>query len=70
VYAARDYRAFGQHSGTPSHADAKLTWGLILAAMRPIPQQAAALKSGVWPTGVGRRLRGLTLGIDGYVRIG
>lgn len=58
------------HSGTPSYAAAELTWGLILAAMRQIPQQIAALKSGIWQTGVGRTLRGLTLGIYGYGRIG
>ena len=58
------------HSGTPSYATAELTWGLILAAMRQIPQQVAALKSGIWQTGVGRSLRGLTLGIYGYGRIG
>ena len=58
------------HSDTPSYAAAELTWGLILAAMRQIPQQATALKSGIWQTGVGRSLRGLTLGIYGYGRIG
>ena len=35
-----------QHPGTPSYATAELTWGLILAAMRQIPQQMAALKAG------------------------
>jgi D-3-phosphoglycerate dehydrogenase len=58
------------HAGTPSYAAAELTWGLVLAAMRQIPQQMAALKSGTWQTGVGRTLRGLTLGIYGYGRIG
>jgi D-3-phosphoglycerate dehydrogenase len=58
------------HAGTPSYAAAELTWGLVLAAMRQIPQQVAALKSGTWQTGVGRTLRGLTLGIYGYGRIG
>ena len=58
------------HAGTPSYATAELTWGLILAAMRRIPQQAAVLKSGIWQTGVGRTLRGATLGIYGYGRIG
>jgi len=37
-----------QHPGTPSYAAAELTFGLILAAMRQIPQQAAALKAGIW----------------------
>ena len=32
-----------QHPGTPSYATAELTWGLILASMRQIPQQMAAL---------------------------
>ena len=58
------------HAGTPSYAAAELTWGLILAAMRQIPQQVAALKSGIWQTGVGRSLRGQALGIYGYGRIG
>jgi D-3-phosphoglycerate dehydrogenase len=55
----------------PSIATAELTWGMIIAAMRRIPQEAAALKAGKWqayPIGTG--LRGKTLGIYGYGRIG
>jgi D-3-phosphoglycerate dehydrogenase len=59
-----------QHPGTPSYAAAELTWGLILAAVRAIPQQMAALKAGNWQVGVGSSLRGKTLGIYGYGRIG
>jgi D-3-phosphoglycerate dehydrogenase len=59
-----------QHAGTPSYATAELTWGLILAAMRQIPQQMTALKAGKWQIGVGSSLRGKTLGIFGYGRIG
>ena len=59
-----------QHLGTPSYATAELTWGLVLAAMRQIPQQMAALKAGRWQTGVGSTLRGKMLGIYGYGRIG
>jgi D-3-phosphoglycerate dehydrogenase len=58
------------HSDTPSYAAAELTWALVLAAMRQIPQQVAALKTGVWQTGVGHTLRGKTLGIFGFGRIG
>jgi D-3-phosphoglycerate dehydrogenase len=58
------------HAGTPSYAAAELTWGLILAATRQIPQQMAALQAGQWQTGVGSTLRGKTLGIYGYGRIG
>jgi D-3-phosphoglycerate dehydrogenase len=57
--------------GRPSYATAELNWGLIIAAMRRIPQEAAALKAGKWqayPMGSG--LRGKTLGILGYGKIG
>jgi D-3-phosphoglycerate dehydrogenase len=59
-----------QHPGTPSYAAAELTWGLVLAAMRQIPQQMSALKAGKWQIGVGSTLRDKTLGIYGYGRIG
>lgn len=59
-----------QHPGSPCYADAELTWGLILAATRHIPQQMAALKAGQWQIGVGHTLREKTLGIYGYGRIG
>jgi D-3-phosphoglycerate dehydrogenase len=60
----------GQHPGSPSYAAAELTWALVLAAMRQIPGQVAALKKGTWQIGVGHTLRGKTLGIYGYGRIG
>jgi D-3-phosphoglycerate dehydrogenase len=59
-----------QHPGTPSYATAEMTWGLIIAAMRQIPQQMASLKAGNWQMGVGTTLREKTLGIYGYGRIG
>ncbi len=52
-----------QHPGTPSYAAAELTWGLVLAAMRQIPQQMSALKAGRWQIGVGTTLRDKTLGL-------
>ena len=57
--------------GRPSYATAELTWGLIIAACRHLPQEMAALRAGTWqafPVGTG--LRGKTLGIYGYGRIG
>ena len=60
-----------QHAGTPNgSAAAELTWGLILAAVRQIPQQMSSLKEGRWQIGVGDTLREKTLGIFGYGRIG
>lgn len=58
------------HPGTPSYATAELTFGLIIAAARQIPQQMASLKRGRWQSGVGTTLRGKILGIYGYGRIG
>jgi D-3-phosphoglycerate dehydrogenase len=58
------------HAGTPSYATAEMTWALILAATRDIPKQMASLRAGRWQTGVGTTLRGKTLGIFGYGRIG
>lgn len=60
----------GQSPGTPSYATAELTWALVLAAMRQVPQQMASLQAGDWQMGVGRSLRDNTLGIFGYGRIG
>jgi len=57
------------HTGSPSYSTAEMTWALILAAAREIPQNVAALKAGKWQVGVGSTLRGKTLGIFGYGRI-
>ena len=57
------------HSSTPCYAAAELTWGLILAAFRQIPQQMTAMRAGKWQIGVGHSLRGKTLGLYGYGRI-
>jgi D-3-phosphoglycerate dehydrogenase len=63
-------------------APAELTWALIMAAMRRIPQYVSHLKHGAWQQsglkaasmppnfGLGVVLRGRTLGIWGYGRIG
>jgi D-3-phosphoglycerate dehydrogenase len=53
-----------------SFATAELTWGLVIAALREIPQQMASLKAGQWQIGVGNSLYGKTLGVFGYGRIG
>ena len=55
----------------PSYSTAELTWGLIIAALRHIPHEVAALRAGrwqAWPIGTG--LRGKSLGIYAYGKIG
>lgn len=59
-------------------APAELTWTLLMAASRKIPQYAAHLRQGLWQTaslsdahnGLGVRLKGRTLGVWGYGKIG
>ncbi len=58
------------HSDTPSYAAAEHTLALILASYRQIPEQVASIRGGNWQAGVGRTLRGRTLGLYGYGRIG
>ncbi|MEF0942973.1 D-2-hydroxyacid dehydrogenase family protein [Rhizobium sp. BR 362] len=54
----------------PSYPTVEFTWGLILAAMRNIPLESAELRKGIWQSTVGLGLRGRTLGIYGFGRLG
>ena len=56
-------------AGAPNHAAAELTVALMLASFRQLPAQTASLKAGQWQSGVGRSLRGRTLGLYGYGKI-
>jgi len=58
------------HSSTPSYATAELTWALVLAGMRMLPQQMASMKAGHWQTAVGQSVLFKKLGVYGYGRIG
>lgn len=58
------------HPGRPSYATAELAWGLIIAALRHIPLEVAALKAGRWQSTLGTGLHGRTLGVYSYGRIG
>jgi D-3-phosphoglycerate dehydrogenase len=51
-------------------APAELTWALVLAAVRHVPREAAAIGAGRWQTAVGSDLDGKTIGIYGYGSIG
>jgi phosphoglycerate dehydrogenase-like enzyme len=48
----------------------EMTWALILAAMRQIPRENAAVRAGGWQTSIGRDLGGRTLGVLGLGNIG
>ena len=51
-------------------ATIELTWALIFAITRRIPQQDAAIRKGLWQTSLGFELHGKTLGLLGIGRIG
>jgi D-3-phosphoglycerate dehydrogenase / 2-oxoglutarate reductase len=73
--------AVAEGTGSPV-APAELTWALIMAAMRRLPQYIGNLKHGAWQQsglkassmpanfGLGSVLKGRTLGIWGYGKIG
>ncbi|MEO6409805.1 MAG: D-2-hydroxyacid dehydrogenase family protein [Burkholderiaceae bacterium] len=73
--------AVAEGAGSPV-APAELTWALIMAAMRRLPQYIGNLKHGAWQQsglkaasmppnfGLGGVLKGRTLGIWGYGKIG
>ncbi|HEV8688923.1 MAG TPA: D-2-hydroxyacid dehydrogenase family protein [Ideonella sp.] len=73
--------AVAEGVGSP-YAPAELTWALIMAAMRRLPQYIGNLKHGAWQQSglksasmppnfsIGMQLRGKTLGIWGYGKIG
>ncbi len=56
--------------GGSAVAPAELTWALVLAAVRNVPRESAALREGRWQTALGADLHGKTLGIYGYGSIG
>lgn len=58
--------------GTGMHgpATAELTWGLILALLRKIPSEDAAMRLGGWQNTIGGDLAGSTLGLIGFGRLG
>lgn len=75
--AAERNIAVTEGTGDPV-APAELTWALVLAASRKVPQYASLLKQGLWQASaieparstLGRTLNGRTMGIWGYGRIG
>ena len=74
--ASIDVRAAADHGitvcGTGAHptGTAELTWALILAVARHVPQEDAAVRAGAWQQTVGTDLAGAILGVVGLGRLG
>ena len=82
IAACTEYGIAVAEGGGSPQAPAELTWALIMAAMRRLPQYISNLKHGAWQQsglksasmppnfGIGSVLKGKTLGVWGYGRIG
>ncbi len=75
--ASIDLQAAAEHgvtvsgtSGPRTTNTAELAWALILALVRHLPEEAAAVREGGWQHTVGTDLLGSTLGLAGLGRIG
>src|SRR3989442_8228778 len=55
-------------AGGPDSPPAELTWGLILALVRHIPREDAAVRDGHWGITLGMSLEGKGLGVLGLGR--
>jgi phosphoglycerate dehydrogenase-like enzyme len=70
VKAARQLGIVVCGTGYFSYPTAELTWALILAAARNLPEQLQSMRSGGWQRGLGTSLQGLTLGLLGLGNVG
>jgi phosphoglycerate dehydrogenase-like enzyme len=70
VVAATELGVVVSGTGYCSYPTAELTWALILAAARKLPQQVQSMRTGGWQLGLGTSVRGLTLGVLGLGNVG
>ncbi len=70
VPAATDLGIVVSGTGGVGEGPAELTWGLIIALLRQIPQEDRLTREGNWGTTVGIGLQGKTLGLLGLGHIG
>jgi phosphoglycerate dehydrogenase-like enzyme len=68
--AAEEFGITVKNTGYLASGAPELTWGLLLAIARHIPQEFQNIRSGNWQTTVGTDLKGKTIGIIGLGRIG
>ncbi|MEN2399816.1 D-2-hydroxyacid dehydrogenase family protein [Flavobacterium sp. MC2016-06] len=70
VDACTKYKiAVAEGIGSPI-APSELTWALIMNTVRQIPQAIQGMKEGKWQINIGSTIKGKTIGIWGYGKIG
>jgi len=70
LLAAEEFGITVKNTGYLASGAPELTWGLILAIARHIPQEIHNIRSDNWQTTIGTDLKGKTIGIIGLGRIG
>ncbi len=68
--AAREHGVTVCSTGYLGHGAAELTWALLMAAVKHLPQEYFSVRNGGWQTEVGGDLKDRTLGIVGLGRLG
>ncbi len=68
--AAEEFGITVKNTGYLASGAPELTWALLLAIARNIPQESINMRSGDWQTTIGTDLKGKTIGIIGLGRIG
>lgn len=69
-HAAEEFGITIKNTGYLASGAPELTWGLLLAIARQIPQESQNTRSGNWQTTIGTDLKGKTIGIVGLGNIG
>jgi phosphoglycerate dehydrogenase-like enzyme len=70
LQAAADHGITVCGTGANGSGPVELTWALILAVTRHVPQEDAAIRAGAWQQTVGTDLAGARLGVVGLGRLG
>ena len=70
VSIARELGVVVSGTGYFSYPTAELTWALILAAARKLPEQVQSMRAGGWQLGLGTSVQDLTLGVLGLGNVG
>jgi phosphoglycerate dehydrogenase-like enzyme len=68
--AAEEFGITVKNTGYLSSGAPELSWGLLMAIARHIPQESQNVRSGNWQTTIGTGLKGKTIGIVGLGNIG
>lgn len=70
IKAVEEFGITLKHTGYLESGAPEMTWALIMALARHIPQENHNFRSGIWQTTIGTDFKGKTLGILGLGRVG